>query len=129
MELLRDPIRLSFALLGPALLMLVFGYGISFDVDTLTYAVLDRDRTPASRAYADNFAGSRYFEEQAAIRDDRELEDRLRRGGLKVAIEIPSGFGRDLARGRQPEVGAWLDGAMPFRAETSRGYVRGVHQT
>jgi ribosome-dependent ATPase len=128
MEILRDPIRLAFALLGPALLMVVFGYGISFDVDTLAYAVLDRDRTPASRAYIDGFAGSRYFEEQATIRDDVELEDRLRRGTLKLAIEIPPGFGRDLARGRRPEVGIWLDGAMPFRAETSRGYVQGVHR-
>ena len=50
MELRRDPIRLTFALLGPVLLMITFGYGITFDVEHLTYAVLDRDRTPASRA-------------------------------------------------------------------------------
>jgi len=129
MEIVRDPIRLAFALLGPALLMLVFGFGISFDVDKLSFAVLDRDGTPESRAYVDDFAGSRYFEEQAALRDYPELENRLRSGKLQVALEIPPGFGRDLARGRRPEVGAWLDAAMPFRAETSRGYVRGVHQT
>ena len=129
MEVLRDPIRLSFALLGPLLLMFVFGYGISFDVDTLSYAVLDRDQSPASRTYLEGFAGSPYFEEQDPIRDDAEVEARLRSGRLKIAIEIPPGFGKDLARGRRPEVGVWLDGAVPFFAETSRGYVQGVHQT
>jgi ribosome-dependent ATPase len=56
------------------------------------------------------------------------MEKRLQRGTLKFAIEIPANFGKDLKRGRHPEVGVWLDGAMPFRAETSRGYVEGVHQ-
>src|SRR5262252_5737470 len=128
MELRRDPIRLAFALLGPILLMITCGYGISFDVEHLSYAVLDRDRSPESRAYLEQFAGSRYFREQPPMAHYTEMEHRLRSGTLKIAIEIPPDFGRDLQRGRQPEVGVWLDGAMPFRAETSRGYVEGVHQ-
>jgi ribosome-dependent ATPase len=128
MELRRDPIRLAFALLGPLLLMITFGYGISFDVEHLSYAVLDRDRSPESRAYLEQFASSRYFREQPPIIHYAEMEHRLQSGTLTLAIEIPPDFGRDLKRGRQPEVGVWLDGAMPFRAETSRGYVEGVHQ-
>ena len=128
MELRRDPIRLAFALLGPILLMITCGYGISFDVEHLSYAVLDRDRSPESRTYLEQFAGSRYFREQPPMAHYAEMEKRLRSGSLKFAIEIPPDFGRDLKRGRQPEVGVWLDGAMPFRAETSRGYVEGVHQ-
>jgi ribosome-dependent ATPase len=128
MELGRDPIRLAFALLGPILLMLTCGYGISFDVEHLSYAVLDRDHSPESRAYLEQFAGSRYFREQPPITHYAEMERRLRSGTLTLAIEMPPNFGRDLKRGRQPEVGVWLDGAMPFRAETSRGYVEGVHQ-
>ena len=128
MEIRRDPIRLAFALLGPILLMIALGYGISFDVENLPYAVLDYDRTPQSRTYLENFTGSRYFEERTPIRDDAEMEHRLRSGELKLAIEIPPEFGKDLKRERQPQVGVWLDGAMPFRAEISRGYVRGVHQ-
>lgn len=57
-ELSHDYIRLAFALLGPILLMIVFGYGISLDVEHLPYAVLDFDGTPTSRAYADSFRGS-----------------------------------------------------------------------
>jgi len=128
MELRRDPIRLAFALLGPILLMITCGYGISFDVENLSYAVLDRDHSPESRAYLEQFASSRYFREQPPIADYADLEHRLRSGTLKIALELPPDFGRDLKRGRQPAVGVWLDGAMPFRAETSCGYVEGVHQ-
>ncbi|MBK8752738.1 MAG: ribosome-associated ATPase/putative transporter RbbA [Candidatus Competibacteraceae bacterium] len=128
MEIGRDPIRLGFALLGPVLLMIVFGYGISFDVEKLPYAVLDRDQTPESRSYLENFQGSRYFEEHPPLRDAAELEQRLRSGELKLAIALPPAFGKDLKRGARPEVGVWLDGAMPFRAETSRGYVEGIHR-
>jgi ribosome-dependent ATPase len=128
MEIQRDAIRLAFALLGPILLMITCGYGISFDVEHLSYAVLDRDHSPESRAYLEQFAGSRYFREQTPMAHYAEMERRLRSGTLTLAIEIPPNFGRDLKRGRQPEVGVWLDGAMPFRAETSRGYVEGVHQ-
>ena len=110
--------------------MVVFGYGISFDVENLSYAVLDQDRSPASRAYLDHYASSHYFQAGPipALASHDELEARLRSGRLKVAIEIPPGFGADLAAGRQPEVGIWLDGAMPSRAETALGYLEGVHQ-
>jgi ribosome-dependent ATPase len=127
-ELIRDPIRLSFALLGPLILMVVLGYGISFDVENLPYAVLDRDQTPESRKYLENYSGSRYFEEHRAIKDYTELEDRLKSGELKVAIEIPPDFGKDFKRGSQPEIGIWIDGALPFRAETARAYVLGLHE-
>jgi ribosome-dependent ATPase len=127
-ELILDPIRSSFALLGPLILMVVLGYGISFDVENLPYAALDHDQTPESRKYLENYSGSRYFEEHPAIKDYTELENRLRSGELKVAIEIPPRYARDLKRGRQPEIGIWIDGALPFRAETARGYVLGLHE-
>jgi ribosome-dependent ATPase len=128
LELLRDPIRLSFGLGGSALLMLIFGFGISTDVDNLSFAVLDRDWTPESRAYIQEFTGSRYFTEKRTISDYADLDHRLRNGNIKAAIEIPPNFGRDIKRGRPLWVGAWIDGAMPFRAETIRGYIQGTHQ-
>jgi len=127
MEIKRDPIRLAFALLGPILLMIVFGYGITFDVENLPYAVLDRDQTPESRNYLENFSGSRYFEERPQLYSYEELEQRLRSGELRLAVEMPPNFGRDLKSGAEAKIGVWLDGAMPYRAETSRGYVQGVH--
>ncbi len=127
MELLRDPIRLAFAFAGTALLMLVFGYGITFDVENLTYAAFDRDRTPESRRYLEGFAGSRYFEERPPITSHAEMDRRLQRGEITLAIEIPPEFGKEILQDRAPAVAAWIDGAMPFRAETVRGYLEGLH--
>lgn len=128
LELRRDPIRLSLAALGSILLMLVLGYGITLDVEDLTFAVLDHDQTSISRDYSLSLSGSRYFEERAPLADYAELDRRMRAGEISLAIEIPPGFGRDLLRGRPVQVGAWIDGAMPQRAETVRGYVQGIHQ-
>lgn len=126
-ELLRDKVRMAFALAGAIFMMVIFGYGISLDVENLAFAVYDQDQTPQSRAYLEAFRGSRYFDEQPAIHDPQELHRRLQRSEIKLALEIPPGFGRDLYAGRQPAVAAWLDGGMPFRAETSRNYVEAVH--
>ncbi len=128
LELRRDPIRLAFALLGSVILMFVLGFGISLDVEGLRFAALDRDQSPESRAYIENIAGSRYFIEQPPILDDADLDRRMKSGELALAVDIPAGFGRDLRRGHWPEVGLWIDGAMPYRGETVRGYAEGMHR-
>jgi ribosome-dependent ATPase len=128
LELRRDPVRATMALLGTAILMFVFGYGISMDVENLSYAVLDRDQTALSQNYALNLSGSRYFIERPPIADYAELDRRMRAGKLALAIEIPSGFARDFQRGSAVQIGAWVDGAMPQRAETVQGYAQGMHQ-
>lgn len=125
-ELSRDRIRLAFCFVAPLLLLIIFGYGISMDVENLPFAVLDRDQTPESRTYMEGFSGSRYFEERVPIASYAELDRRLKSGELKLAIEIPPDFGKDLKSGKRPQVGVWLDGSNTFRAETSRGYVSGV---
>ncbi len=124
--LIRDRVRIAFALLGPLILLVTFGYGITFDVENLSFAVLDRDQSAESRQFIENFTGSRYFREAPELRSETDIERRLRAGELRVAISIPPGFGRDLLEGHKPEVGVFLDGAMPFRAETARGYVEGI---
>src|SRR5208337_4329792 len=90
-EIRRDPIRLAFALLAPLVLMVTFSYGVTFDVENMSYAALDRDRSPESREYLDQFVHSRYFREQPPLFDQAELERRLRSGELKFAIEVPPG--------------------------------------
>ena len=128
LELRRDPVRATMALLGSAILMFVIGYGISLDVENLNYAVLDRDQTVLSQNYALNLSGSRYFVERPPIVDYADLDRRMRSGELALAIEISPGFARDLERGDAVRVGAWVDGSMPQRAETVQGYVWGMHQ-
>ena len=128
LELRRDPVRATMALLGTAILMFVFGYGISLDVENLTYAVLDHDQTTLSQNYALNLSGSRYFVERLPLADYADLDRRMRAGTLSLAVEIPPHFARDIKRGNPVQIGAWVDGAMPRRAETVQGYVQGMHQ-
>ncbi|MGZ0102336.1 ribosome-associated ATPase/putative transporter RbbA [Achromobacter sp. KK8] len=128
LELRRDPVRATLALAGSLLLMFVMGFGISLDVEDLRYAVMDRDQTTLSQNYSLNLAGSRYFIEQPPISSYQDMDARMRSGELSLAIEIPQGFARDAERGRNAQVGVWIDGAMPQRAETIRGYVLGMHQ-
>lgn len=127
LELARDPIRATMALVGSIILLFVMGYGITMDVDDLTFAVLDRDQTGLSQNYSMSIAGSRYFVEKAPLQSYDDLDQRMRRGDISLAIEIPPGFARDVARGEDVKIGAWIDGAMPQRAETVQGYVQGIH--
>jgi ribosome-dependent ATPase len=149
MELSRDPIRMTLAGLGSVILMIIMGYGITLDVEHLKYGVMDRDQSGLSRDYLTNIAGSsRYFTERPAVADYAELDRRMRSGELSMVVEIPPGFGRDVQRrlngvlaaatmassvsrdapAVEPvQIGVWIDGAMPQRAETIRGYVQGMH--
>jgi len=125
-QLLRDRMRLSFSFIGPAVLLLALGYGVTFDVENLKYAAFDQDKTPESRRLLESFSGSRYFTERPPINSPEELEQRMRNGELALVVEIPAGFGRDLANLHSPETGFWVDGAFPYRGEITKGYVTGL---
>src|SRR3546814_15312390 len=103
------------------MLMLLFGYGITFDVDHVAFAVLDRDQTPESRAYIDEFAGSPYFRRDSDLADAGVLIADLRGGHVTLAIEIPPGFGAALHRGRPTEVSVGVGGGRPFRHREGGG--------
>ena len=64
---MRDPVRLAFAILNPIILMFAIGYGISFDVEHLRYAVLDQDQSIESRQFLDSFRTSKYFDRKPDI--------------------------------------------------------------
>ncbi len=128
LEILRDRVRLTVALFGTAFLMIVFGYGISLDVEKVPFAVLDRDQSPESRAYIEQFQGSSYFRERPPPGSPTALMAELKSARSAATLEIPPDFGAHLRRGQPTEIGVLIDGAMPFRAETVAGYVAGLHQ-
>ena len=124
MELIRDPIRMTFAALAPPIVMIAIAYGVSLDVEHLRFGAFDQDQTKHSRDVIEAFSSNpRYFNLIGPpIGSSYELDRRFRSGDLQVAVEIPPAYGRDLMAGRKPEIGVWIDGSMPFRAETARGY-------
>jgi ribosome-dependent ATPase len=126
LEISRDRVRIAFALIGPLILLITLGYGITFDVDRLDFAVFDRDQTTESRLLVEQFTGSRYFHNRAPITKPRAIDNRLRSGELHLVMSVPPRFGKDLLEGRRPEVGFFLDGSKTFRAATARGYVHGI---
>lgn len=128
-EVLRDPVRLAFAFLGSAILMLVFCFGITLDIEDLKFAVLDPDQGPESRAYIAEIEGSRYFTATDAVASAEEGRQRLVAGETSLIVELPPDFGRKLRAGERTEVLATVDGAIPFKGETVEGYVAGLHQT
>jgi len=130
MQIIRDPVRLAFAFVGSALLMLVCGFGITTDVEHIRYTTHDLDQTPESRMYLEQFAGSQvYFTEAAPVRSDDEALKRLQSDDVSMVLEVPPNFGRNFRRGSGPEVLAQVDGANVFRGETVGQYALGVHET
>ena len=126
-QIIRDPVRLTFAFLGSALLMLVCGFGITTDVEHIKLAALDRDLSQDSRTYIEQFRSiPRYFNWEPPTFSDDDALKRLQADKVAAVVEIPPNFGRDLRRGDTPDVLVQIDGANPFRAETIRGYVEGV---
>ncbi|WP_096701116.1 ribosome-associated ATPase/putative transporter RbbA [Magnetospirillum sp. 15-1] len=128
LEILRDRVRLAVALFGTAILMLIFGYGITLDVEHVAFTVLNHDGSPESRAYIEQFQGSPYFKEKPTLRNGSEPTLALRGGTVVAVVEIPPDFGAHLRRGQPTEIAVTMDGAMPFRAETVEGYVTGLHR-
>jgi len=125
--LMRDPFRLTMVFAVPTTLLLLFGYGLTLDVENLKFVALDSDRTPQSREYIEAFTHSRYFQNRGLVESDRALEHLFRAGEATVAVEIPAGFGRDLKAGYHTQVAIWIDGTSPFRAETARSYAEAMH--
>lgn len=128
-EVVRDPVRLAFAFLGSAILMLVFCFGISLDIEDLEFAVLDLSQSPESRAYTEEISGSPYFKQTPPLISATEGRRRLQAGDVSMVIELPPDFGRKLRTGEPTQVLATVDGAIPFKGETVEGYVAGLHQS
>jgi ABC-2 type transport system permease protein len=124
-ELTRDPITVFVALLMPLVLLFLFGYAISLDVKDIRYAVSDQDNTPGSRALADAFVASRYFD-FVGYGDERALAGALERGQIRMALVIPERFSARLASGRPSPVQILVDGTNSNIAAIAVGYADAI---
>ncbi|MEQ9640539.1 MAG: ABC transporter permease [Alphaproteobacteria bacterium] len=126
MEILRDPVTLAVALLMPLVMLFLFGYAISLDVDDVRLGVLDFDRSTASRALADRFVESGYFRRAATFDTAHDVESGLQRGAIKLALVIPPGFQTDLASGRIAPVQVLVDGTYSATANLVANHAQTV---
>jgi ABC-2 type transport system permease protein/ribosome-dependent ATPase len=126
-EILRDRLFLALAFVVPISMMLVFGYGIKLDVESIPFAVLDEDRSAMSRDYLHLFMDSRYFSYQGHVQSEKELEPLLADSKIRFAIIVPPRFQENLKAGRPVAVQALIDGTFPFRTSTSKGYVIAIN--
>ncbi len=125
-ELLRDKVRLTFAFLGPLILLFSIAMCMSFDIENVSFAVLDQDGSAQSRELVREFSGSRYFHEMPPLHSTAEVKHALASSQARLVIEIPPQYGKDLLQGRQPEVAYYLDGAQPFTAANVQGFIGGI---
>ncbi|MBI4816462.1 MAG: ABC transporter permease [Deltaproteobacteria bacterium] len=111
LHLVRDPQALWMAIGMPILLVVLFGYAVSFDLDYVEIAVVDRDRTAESRQLVERFVASGSFRVKAELTDERQIELLFRRGRVQGALVIPRGFGRSLLRGEAADVQLLMEGS------------------
>jgi len=126
-EILRDRLFFALAFVVPAALMLVFGYGLSLDVEHVPFAVVDHDRSAMSRDYLHRFIDSRYFNYKGHVSSERELDPLLADSKIRFAIIIPPKFQENLMASRPVAVQSLIDGTFPFRTATSKGYVIAIN--
>jgi drug efflux transport system permease protein len=124
--ILRDRLFFAMAFVLPVVIFLVLGYGISFDVEKIPFAVLDQDRTAMSRDFLHRFIDSRYFDYKGDVSSERDLDPLLVNSNIRFAIIIPPRFQEHLLAGRTTSVQSLIDGIFPYRAEFAKGYLSAI---
>ena len=126
LHLRRDPRSLLLAFLLPALLVVLFGYAITWDVDDISTAVLDLDGSSQSRELVDAFEASGYFTVVRRLTRQAQVEEVLDGGEALVAIVLPPDFARDLDGGRSAALQILVDGSDANSATIALGYAQGI---
>lgn len=126
LHIIRDPRSLLMALALPVVLLVLFGWALTLDVDRIPLVVLDHSASAESRELVSRFAGSRFFTVRAAAADYRELEEQLDRNECLAGLAIPPTFARDIERGRGAYAQLILDGSDSNTASIALGYARAI---
>lgn len=126
LHVLRDWRTLLIAFVLPVMMILLFGYAITFDIRDLKLAVADEDRTKASRALIEKFTGSRYFRLVATPSDPNDLLALLDSGEAQIALSISKDYGRNIQRWEGDTVQVLLDGSESNTATIAAGYVEAI---
>ncbi len=128
-HVLRDPRSLMMGIGMPMLLLFLFGYALTLDVEQVPLAVWDQANSVESRELVSRFSGSRYFDLRIATDSYRRIEDAIDRREALIALVIPPDFSRRLSRGEAAVVQAIVDGSDPNTATIALGYADATVQT
>jgi len=125
-QIWRDPYSLAMAFLMPVILLIIFGYAVTIDINDIPAVVYDLDSSSMSREYMAELRESGYFTIVAHIESYREIDRYLDSGRAKLAIIIPQDFSKDLHAGRSSQVGVIMDGSDSNTATIAQGYVTAI---
>jgi ABC-2 type transport system permease protein len=125
-QVLRDPVALWLLLLLPVVMLLVFAYAINLDVRNIPIAVYDLDKTEMSRSLVDRFVTSGYFVLKKRLIAEHDMAGVLDRGEVKVALQIPRNFQKDISNGKSTPVQVIIDGTDSNTANITMGYVKSI---
>jgi len=128
-QMLREPRSVALSFVVPLLLLLLFGFAITFDIREIRTAVWDRDASVRSRALIRSFVSSGYFRETARVASTAQVGRVLDSGVASVVIVVPHGFERDVASGRPVDVQVLVDGTDSSTASVIQGHARRIVQT
>lgn len=128
-QLRRDTRSLVLAFILPLLLLVLFGYAISWDVRDIPTAVVDQDRSARSRELVDAFRSSGYFTVERELDRPGDVDALLDRGDVLIALVIPVDFARELDAGRSPTVQALVDGSDANTATIALAYAGAIAQS
>ncbi len=126
LHILRDPRSLVAALLQPLVMLLIFGWALSLDVDRIPTYVYDQDQTPESRDLIREFRGSRYFNIAAEVHDYHQIDQAIDKRACLLGVVIPENFAKDLGSKKAAQVQLLLDGSDSNTAAIAQGYAESV---
>jgi ABC-2 type transport system permease protein len=128
LHIIRDGRSLGMAIAMPMLLLLLFGYALTLDVDRVPLIVWDQDQTQVSRDFVSRFTGSRYFSLRAGASNYSQIERAIDSREALVALVIPMDFAAGIATRRQVPVQMIVDGSDSTTATIAIGYAEAVTQ-
>ena len=126
LHVVRDPRSLILAIGIPVLLLILFGYALTLDVDNVPLVVWDQSNTAASRELVSRFSGSRYFSLRRRVDNYRELVHDINAGEAMAALVVPRAFDQDLSAGRTAPVQLIVDGSDSNTATIAIGYAQSI---
>ncbi len=128
LHIARDWRSLAMAIAMPVVLLLMFGYALTLDVDRIPTQVRDLDRSPESRQLIERFRGSRYFSLRAQADTDQDIPDNINRDRVLLGVVIPDDYSKNLSAGRQADVQLIVDGSDSNTASLALGYAEALVQ-